>query len=335
MSRPSSKTTTQKDPARKSGGSKLVAKQSNAKAQGQNPTTSGAVVPRDVSVVPRSGGVISTKTKSGKGVMVKQGTMLAPKGYTMRPVVPAKNYDVVSFARAMNDDFAPRVKKLFDPEREAALAATATGVYIGWRCPEFKHDCQRVGDMSKCFCGHLLGEHGSYNGNSVQVPCKQGACKCKAFSWIPSRPEDIGEFWFQRRRDFDVTKWRVKCKCKHTHEEHVPNGYRQCQVKGCPCGTFFSNFLCAACDRHWENHETFFETETMRRQNGLPYGEAYLPFAEMPNLRNAVLTGDEYDDSAYLALTDGRGPIPVNQAADNNTPVPFGQMKSGFRPTYD
>ena len=39
-----------------------------------------------------------------------------------------------------------------------------TGIYIGWRLPEFKHDCQRVNDMSKCFCGHLLGEHAQYTG---------------------------------------------------------------------------------------------------------------------------------------------------------------------------
>jgi len=48
-------------------------------------------------------------------------------GYTMRAVQPAKNYDVVSFGRAMNDDFGARVKELFDPEREAALAAQETG----------------------------------------------------------------------------------------------------------------------------------------------------------------------------------------------------------------
>ena len=50
-------------------------------------------------------------------------------GYTARPVQPAKNYDVISFARAMNDDFGPRVKKLFDPEREAALLAHRTGMH--------------------------------------------------------------------------------------------------------------------------------------------------------------------------------------------------------------
>jgi len=48
----------------------------------------------------------------------------------MRPIQPAKNYDVISFARAMNDDFGPKVKKLFDPEREAALAAQETGTIL-------------------------------------------------------------------------------------------------------------------------------------------------------------------------------------------------------------
>ena len=43
-------------------------------------------------------------------------------------------------------------------------------------------------------------------------------------------------------------------------------------VTGCGCGHFISNFLCAACDRHWEDHETFFETEQMRVEKGLPVG---------------------------------------------------------------
>ena len=45
----------------------------------------------------------------------------------MREVKPAKNYDVVSFGRAMNDDFGGRVKKLFDTETQAALDAQQTG----------------------------------------------------------------------------------------------------------------------------------------------------------------------------------------------------------------
>ena len=50
------------------------------------------------------------------------------EGYTVRKIEPAKNYDVISFARAMNPDLGPRVKKLFDPEREAVLEAQETGM---------------------------------------------------------------------------------------------------------------------------------------------------------------------------------------------------------------
>ena len=73
-------------------------------------------------------------------------------------------------------------------------------------------------------------------------------------------------------------------------------------VSGCKCSSFISLSVCAACDKHTEEHETFFESEATRKKNGLPYGEAHLPLAEMPNLRNAVLTGDENDSSGYNDL---------------------------------
>lgn len=48
-------------------------------------------------------------------------------GYTGRNIEPAKNYDVVSFARAMNPDFGSRVQKLFEVEKEAAIQALNSG----------------------------------------------------------------------------------------------------------------------------------------------------------------------------------------------------------------
>ncbi|ETE59043.1 hypothetical protein L345_15227, partial [Ophiophagus hannah] len=144
-------------------------------------------------------------------------------------------------------------------------------LYIGWRCPEYLWDCFRVGDESKCFCGHLLKLHQVY---------------------------EVGEFWLRRRTGFDVAAWRAKCQCTHTHEEHTPIGARACCVRGCSCMAFTSSFLCAACDRCWEEHETFFESEETRRRGGRPYGEAYLPFAE---LRGAVLTGRSEDPSSSWA----------------------------------
>jgi len=65
----------------------------------------------------------------------------------------------------------------------------------------------------------------------------------------------------------------------------------------------------------------------------------YLPFAEMPDLRNIALTGREDNDTPYKALTQGEGSIPrSSRPVGNNAPVNFGAgggTKSGFRPVFD
>ena len=45
----------------------------------------------------------------------------------MREIVPAEKYEVVSMAKAMNDDFAPKMKELFQTETSAAVEALKTG----------------------------------------------------------------------------------------------------------------------------------------------------------------------------------------------------------------
>ena len=242
--------------------------------------------------------------KSSKGI-------IAPRNYTVRPVIPAKKAELLPVARAMHrEDFAPRVKKLFDPEREAALQAIESGIYVGFRCPEFTWDCIRVSDKSRCFCDHSLGEHESYTAKSINVKCLVGACACKSFSFVPERPEDIGEWWLPRRPGFDYASWRAKCRCKHSHNEHSADKTRKCRMRGCSCFRFESNFLCAACDRHWEDHGTFFDGINSRQKKGLPYGEECLPFHELPDLRNIVLTGEEDNNDLYNAITTGPNAIP-------------------------
>lgn len=54
----------------------------------------------------------------------------------------------------------------------------------------------------------------------------------------------------------------------------------------------------------------------MRKETGLPYGEAYLPFHEFPELRDVVLTGREDDDSHFQALTSGPNAIPESTPTD-------------------
>nr|XP_048276152.1 protein FAM221B isoform X3 [Myodes glareolus] len=168
-----------------------------------------------------------------------------------------------------------------------------SGLYIGWRCPHYLWDCFRIGDESRCFCGHLLREHQIIS--DLSVPCSVSQCRCLMFCFIPSRPEEVGEFWLKRRATFDPKAWRAQCRCKHTHEDHAATGAHPCRHRGCCCSSFESNFLCAACDRRWEEHETFFETEETRRRGGRPYGADYVPFAEMPALRDAILTNSELE----------------------------------------
>ncbi len=97
----------------------------------------------------------------------------------------------------------------------------------------------------------------------------QEGCGCKRFLFAPDRPEDFGEFWLRKRRNFDPAAYRMKCNCKHTHEEHAcyPSPYR-CKAKGCGCSAFTSASVCAACDKHWADHDTVFETEKERKQAG-------------------------------------------------------------------
>nr|XP_020736061.1 protein FAM221B isoform X2 [Odocoileus virginianus texanus]XP_020764607.1 protein FAM221B-like isoform X2 [Odocoileus virginianus texanus] len=214
--------------------------------------------------------------------------------YTIHPVVPAKQADLVDVAKAMHrEKFGSQVNYLFQWEKDAALNAIQTGLYIGWRCPHYLWDCFRIGDESKCFCGHLLREHQIIS--DISVPCNVGQCHCLMFCFIPSRPEEVGEFWLKRRATFDPKAWRAQCRCKHSHEDHTATGSHSCRVKGCCCSCFESNFLCAACDRRWEEHETFFETEETRRRGGRPHGADYVPFAEMPTLREAVINNSDFE----------------------------------------
>ncbi|XP_043841167.1 protein FAM221B [Dromiciops gliroides] len=208
----------------------------------------------------------SHRNNRGKKMVKKQ----SPR-YTLRPIAPPDKPEVLAVAKAMHrEKFGSRVKQLFQWEKDAALKAIQSGLYIGWRCPHYLWDCYRIGNESKCFCGHLLAQHRIIS--DISVPCTKTSCRCQMFCFIPSRPEEVGEFWLQKRSGFDPKAWRALCRCKHNHEEHLATGSHACRHRGCQCNFFQSNFLCAACDRRWEEHETFFESEETRRQGGRPIG---------------------------------------------------------------
>ena len=162
-------------------------------------------------------------------MLPKDGTQakIGGQSYTIRRIEPAKNADVVSVARAMNrEQFAPMLKNVFQPEVDATRRAFETGVYVSWRVDGTDFDCQRVGyPEARCFCMHSLADHEDYvevargaRGRRGLPQAKCQKCACKAFAWVPSRPEEVGEFWLRKRRNFDPSAWRANCKCKHRYK---------------------------------------------------------------------------------------------------------------------
>ncbi|KAB1279682.1 Protein FAM221B [Camelus dromedarius] len=115
-------------------------------------------------------------------------------GYTVHPMIPAKQANLAKVAKALHrEKSGAQVDYLFQWEKDAALNAIQT---------------------------------------DISVPCNVGQCRCLMFCFIPSRPEEVGEFWLKRRTTFDPRAWRAQCRCKHSHEDHKAAGSHSCRVKG-------------------------------------------------------------------------------------------------------
>lgn len=167
-----------------------------------------------------------------------------------------------------------------------AEEAVQSGIYSTYYCPSKKIECFRAGSKSKCFCGHLFAEHNKNIGaKKINTSCLN--CPCKAFKYVPTRPEECGMWWLPRRKEFDVRTWRAKCKCKHSHEEHAPT--RPFRCKSCAnCQDFHCDFACISCDMAWEDHEMLYETEDERRLEKKPIGKDYYPLASTQDIQEMV-----------------------------------------------
>ncbi|GFR40194.1 hypothetical protein Agub_g754, partial [Astrephomene gubernaculifera] len=186
---------------------------------------------------------------------------------------------------------APGARKMIDAEEAAAQIAMETGIYGVWRSSKGT-DCTRIGPTARCFCNHSYADHFFVSPKSPYPICK--ACSCRGFAFVPSRPEEVGEWWLPRRKGFNVHTWRAKCRCGHGHDEHDPNA-RRCR---CGCSMFQSNFACLVCDLKWEDHETVFETAQERLMAGRPVGQDFRPLADDAPIRDLVFPGDHGAASA-------------------------------------
>lgn len=178
---------------------------------------------------------------------------------------------------------APGGSAMLKSENRAAEEAMRSGVYVTWQSPGDERECCRVGQGSSCLCGHALKSHGAPKGGGARLrpPACAKCARCPAFRYAPSRPEECGQWWLPRRKDFDPRAWRARVR-QRPHE-----------------------YCCLNCDSAVDAHETVFEPEAARRASGRPVGDAFRPLSETPGLAAAVL-GSAADTTPEALVAAGR-----------------------------
>lgn len=112
-------------------------------------------------------------------------------------------------------------------EDVAATEAIETGMYVTWIPVEGaplaatasdevrsgSGQCCRVRSEASCVCGHKLANHApvppSTKATFIKPPkCAVPKCGCRNFNYVPDRPEECGQWWLPRRKDFRIDEWR-------------------------------------------------------------------------------------------------------------------------------
>jgi len=182
-------------------------------------------------------------------------------------------------------------KKMMLWEFRHAKEALRTGVYVTLWNDRRKHECSRLGRLSRCFCNHLYGKHSLVklkNGRFGKAPCTEEGCKCADYVYMFRRPEEIGQAFLTRRKGFDVTMWRPLCSCKHPHAVHDPVKDRT-RCRECNCSKFIGNFCCLGCEGKWDEHEVVYEDRETREELGKAVEDAYFPLADVPDIQKEFL----------------------------------------------
>ena len=190
-----------------------------------------------------------------------------------------------------------QTKVIMSREKAAAEMAVQDRVYGVWRNECARHEvnrdfCSRIGPLHKCFCGHTLAEHGPVTSKrGVMCAPKCSGCACDGFQFIPNEPEEVGEHWLARRKDFVPGSWQPKCRCGHASKDHDPRRGGGCRSCG-SCFRFEGHFLCIVCDGKFEDHMTIFETEDERQVAGRPVRGDYIPLKNFDWDVQSIVFGD-------------------------------------------
>ena len=297
-----------------------------------------------------------------------QGEDLAPSLHIPAgtPLTPTQTKALASIERAVRTfGPAPGAAAMLTHEDEAAVIAAQTGRYVTWRSLKDGQDCCRVGPSARCFCGYTFEEHA---GDGLGR-CSQSD-SCTRFLYMPSRPEEVGEWWLPRRKGFNVHHWRAKCQCGHGHNMHTavqggrcrgrvappvkaaaprrrienhghpnpnqnPKALAESEGRPCGCRCFVSAFRCVVCESSWEDHELVVETEAERRAQGREVRDAYRPLAAAPSIREAVFGDDSRralpdPSSLEAALRPAWRPSPDDDQSMSQAPQQHGATEHAF-----
>ena len=237
------------------------------------------------------------------------------------------------------------IKGMFRKEEEGSRLAMESGMYFVYRCvPETDvygrpvqkkgasqpppDQCYRLGPNHRCFCGCPLSSHlkdstwaqnskKSSDGEGRALPPCADCEKCAGFWFIPNQPEEIGEGWLSRRKNFDLSKWSAKCRCGHGAASHalrhpskstlgrphlpsvVASAVSRATCRECACRCFEGHFACAACDQPYERHVTTMESREDRLNAGRTVDAAFQPLKGVDSGFRQVMGLDGAHDNAH------------------------------------
>ena len=169
--------------------------------------------PRLVSIIPFD---VSTMSYSA----MSNTSYLQPKEVTEQEiesniakygVTPGGSSMMKAEARAANESITSGLYITWSPHPSCTLTSSAyEGIVNG------TSQCCRVSSQSSCLCGHSLANHQNPKlpkSSSYIKPPGCRSCPCTGFAYCPSRPEECGQWWLPRRKEFTIPEWQEVCMC--------------------------------------------------------------------------------------------------------------------------
>jgi hypothetical protein len=119
-------------------------------------------------------------------------------------VTPGGSYMMKAEAAAANESMNSGLYVTFSPHPSCSFTSAA---YDGIK--DGTSQCCRIGNKSICTCGHSLLNHQPVKLRSGYIkPPTCLNCRCGGYSYSPARPEECGQWWLPRRKDFILREWQ-------------------------------------------------------------------------------------------------------------------------------